>query len=73
MRSKISSKTTKSISTSSVPTDIAVVGSDAWMIERGFRETTPEEDRKFAKFFPDEKRSSEGHLIAFLKRVVGRK
>ena len=55
MRFRILPITTGHTSTSSVPTKVSEVGSDAWMIERGFRETTPEEHRKFAKFFPARK------------------
>jgi hypothetical protein len=55
MRFRISSTTTGRTSTSTVATKASEVGSDAWMTERGFRETTPEEHRKFAKFFPTRK------------------
>jgi hypothetical protein len=54
MRSKTSKPTTDRISSSSVSTKEPAIGSDAWMISQGFRETTPEEHGKFAKFFEPE-------------------
>jgi hypothetical protein len=54
MRSKTSKPTTGRNSISSVATREPEIGSDAWMISRGFRETTPEEHGKFAKFFEPE-------------------
>jgi hypothetical protein len=55
MRSKTLSKTTGRITPSTSPTKRPEPGSDEWMIEQGFHELTPEESRKYAKFFPSKK------------------
>jgi hypothetical protein len=67
MPSKISRRTTRRISTSSISTKD--VGTDAWMIEQGFRETTPEEHRKFSKFFPADNRTSAGQVNRVSERL----
>jgi hypothetical protein len=70
MRSKISRRTTRRISSSSISTKD--VGTDAWMVEQGFRETTTEEHRKFSKFFPAENRTSAARIAGQVKRVSER-
>lgn len=46
------------------------IESDAWMIAQGFQTTTPEEDKKYAKFFPEEFTPEKMEILEGLKASI---